>query len=612
MIEGKGLKIALNSEGYLCDENLASAVEACLATRPTAGAFLFGPAGSGKTYLPEVLAKVVGGEHLFYQCFPGTREDDLLVKMLPSETAASGIALHDGVITQAVKLNNTGDGQKKTILVLDEWDKTRPSADSFLLDFLQTGRVNHNGHSGRADLSRLVIFVIMNNEREISEPLLRRLPLIQFSYLSPSLVRDALTLSHPSHPHISHAIVLYERCRMAGLSKPATIQELRQLLDSISTLKERADWNSLVFQFVTKTRENHALLKQVEGHKTRLQQEDREKLSVEAYESLPPPPVEESQPAKETRLPRIAEVRGIKSVSADAQPADLPDLSHSGGLIALTDDTYNSIVSFCELPTEDASDLEIAKISGRNIVFKNSFKLSEYMKFEDIKKGEGEIMFTHVFPLSYIKSLQKKNMKIIKFCKGEIVGKSDGIDFRAVLKTEENYDCEIIIDIAKYDNFIKMFSLKEGHTVEEILKPPPPPPPPTSLLFKKWGDNNVVLCDDLNAVIRIEKRQQDSAKNSDSVQVDACIFLPCNDQNTIDAALQFYSRVTIADENLSSAWGYKAEDKNWVKKGYRGKFKHCYALKFNSAAWEGWNWASAEVQKLVDALKTRKEVLKNA
>ena len=42
------LKIALNKEGYLCDEKLASAVEACLHTRPTAGAFLFGPAGSGQ------------------------------------------------------------------------------------------------------------------------------------------------------------------------------------------------------------------------------------------------------------------------------------------------------------------------------------------------------------------------------------------------------------------------------------------------------------------------------------------------------------------------------------------------------------------------------------
>ena len=68
------LKIALNEEGYLCDEKLASAVEACLSTRPTAGAFLFGPAGSGKTFLPESLAKVLGRELIFYQCFPGSRE----------------------------------------------------------------------------------------------------------------------------------------------------------------------------------------------------------------------------------------------------------------------------------------------------------------------------------------------------------------------------------------------------------------------------------------------------------------------------------------------------------------------------------------------------------
>jgi hypothetical protein len=52
---------------------------------------------------------------------------------------------------------------------------------------------------------------------------------------------------------------------MSGMSKPATIQEIRQLLDAISFLGDGADWNSLVYQYVTKTPENHQLLTEAEN-----------------------------------------------------------------------------------------------------------------------------------------------------------------------------------------------------------------------------------------------------------------------------------------------------------------------------------------------------------
>ena len=72
---------------------------------------------------------------------------------------------------QAVRATRTARfAQRPVILVLDEWDKTRPSADSFLLDFLQTGRVNFSGRVYTADLARLMVFLTFNVERELSEP----------------------------------------------------------------------------------------------------------------------------------------------------------------------------------------------------------------------------------------------------------------------------------------------------------------------------------------------------------------------------------------------------------------------------------------------------------
>jgi len=83
--------------------------------------------------------------------------------------------------------------------------------------------------------------------------------------MAPSLVMSALRLTHDGHPHLSNVIKLYERAVMSGMSKPATIQEIRQLLDAISFLGDGADWNSLVYQYVTKTPENHQLLKEAEN-----------------------------------------------------------------------------------------------------------------------------------------------------------------------------------------------------------------------------------------------------------------------------------------------------------------------------------------------------------
>lgn len=297
-IEIENILRALRSEGYICEKKIVASVVAALTSKPTAGAFLFGPAGAGKTFLAETLARVEGAEIFFFQCFPGTREEDLLIKILPAEDTVSGVKLYDGVIMQACQAVKAG---KLAYLILDEWDKTRPSADSFLLDFLQSGRVNYNGRQlqlSTEERSLLRVFVTMNDERELSEPLLRRLPLIKFEPLHPAMVREALQMTHGSHPQLEAAVNLYTRSLSAGLTKPVTIQELRQLLDAITILGDFANWNDLVFQFVTKTEENHALLQGVEEIPVdELQIKSRMGITLnpEAYEEIVSTEIENSE-----------------------------------------------------------------------------------------------------------------------------------------------------------------------------------------------------------------------------------------------------------------------------------------------------------------------------
>jgi hypothetical protein len=146
------------------------------------------------------------------------------------------------------------------MVMLDEWDKTRPSADGFFLDFLQYGRLSIPGMDVEAKLSNMLIFITANDEREFHEALLRRFPKIDVQPLKPRDVVKALSITHNNHPYMSQMIDLYCRSIAGHLPKPATIQELRQLMDAIDVLGDGADWDTLVYQYVTKTPENHDLL----------------------------------------------------------------------------------------------------------------------------------------------------------------------------------------------------------------------------------------------------------------------------------------------------------------------------------------------------------------
>ena len=250
---------ALNDSGYICSHDFTSKVMTSIHTKPVRGAFLYGMAGTGKSYLPMVLAKVLDRQLFVHQCTQGTREEDLLVKTMPSENTVSGVKIGHGKIFQAAIESR----KRPVMLMLDEWDKTRPSADGFFLDFLQYGRLSLPGVEDgevNANLDNLTIFITANDEREFHEALLRRFPMISVNPIEPADVVTALELTHKDNRLIPQMIDLYTRSISASLPKPATIQELRQLMDAVELLGNSSDWDTLIYQYITKTPENHILL----------------------------------------------------------------------------------------------------------------------------------------------------------------------------------------------------------------------------------------------------------------------------------------------------------------------------------------------------------------
>jgi len=249
----------MNEAGYVCTPRFAAKVVTSINTKPTAGAFLYGMAGTGKSYLPMILAEILDRPLFVHQCTQGTREEDLLVKLMPSEDTKSGVSVGKGKLFRAALESHN----QPVMLLLDEWDKTRPTADGFFLHFLQYGELSVNGVEGgniKANLDNMTVFITANEEREFSDALLRRFPMIRFNPLPAEDVAKALNNTHPRHEYMPQMIDLYLRSVAAELPKPANIQELRQLMDASTLLGYAADWNELVEHYVTKTPEVHELL----------------------------------------------------------------------------------------------------------------------------------------------------------------------------------------------------------------------------------------------------------------------------------------------------------------------------------------------------------------
>lgn len=386
------LQERLERVGYRLTERLVHQVTAALHTRPCAGSFITGRAGTGKTFLAEAVAQVEEYESFFFQAFPGCRKEELYQTILPDASQPSGFRTLAGVLPQAAQATHAG----RTALILDEWDKTHPSTDAFLLDFLQTGRISVPGSEVRAKQSNLVVFVTLNDERELSEPLLRRLPIIELTPAPAEVVTQALLDTHEGHPHLGSAVTLYRRSLLVNLSKPVTIQELRQLLDAITHLGARADWNRLVYQFCTKNWDDHELLKAAEslplGDPLEFLERERPVLDAAHYEGTQTPKALE--PDEPAGMPRVRR-EWLERLPTGQVESD--DTRHFG-VVPMSESGYDSVARAAlhrhdgELPIQDPTDLEFAQVGETEIVVFKALDLERIAEWGLILRNGGELL----------------------------------------------------------------------------------------------------------------------------------------------------------------------------------------------------------------------------
>ena len=250
MISLEDFREFLVSRGFHYDDRVLRLFVAKLGTDRRAF-LLRGPAGVGKSSLAQLLAEYLGAELVVYQCTLGTGEDELLYRYVPSEETRSGIEITLGPLPYALEKSREG----MVVLLIDEFDKTRPSADALLLDLLQNFRLALHLREGRrvveGDPRNLVVILTSNDEREFSEPLLRRLMVINIPHITPDKVYRALWSRFGRGDLALLLTQIYVDTVEAGLRKPATIQELVEV-GELLLRNPSADLGSLVRSIVVK------------------------------------------------------------------------------------------------------------------------------------------------------------------------------------------------------------------------------------------------------------------------------------------------------------------------------------------------------------------------
>ena len=395
---------ALRKEGYICTQQFADKVFCALKKKPMSITMLIGQAGTGKSFLPETLGNVLKCNVYVKQAYQGMDWDEFVRKHVPDEHTKSGIKSIDAELLCAVQESQ----EKRVVLLLDEWDKTRISSDSYFLDFLQTGRISVSGQKYQANLDNLLIFFTSNNERDISEPLLRRVKVIEVEHLPVALVADVLKKRYKKNATamsmIEPVLKLYHTSVNSKMDKPATIQELCDLINDWIVYKlqgSEPNWEELVYVNVTKSERNHSALQDAIKNNTEnaKKEEFNKSLDVEYFSTTVE--LDKELGVNEGIMPRMMKLRKI---NADIDYSDANDKSDVYVEIERNDGAYTT--AYIEAK-DGGKSVEVPHMVGWNTIKTDVIQRSkpyplsdivdEWSKFKRMMYNDGVIVLTEPY-----------------------------------------------------------------------------------------------------------------------------------------------------------------------------------------------------------------------
>ncbi len=227
----------LKDLGYFASEDLAKIVLLFEAAgkrekKSIPTLLLKGKSGAGKTFLAETFSQMIGADEKFVQCFPrmGTEnfQYDVNIEGVMKQDADSSIKA--GILLQALQQSQ----ESPVVLVIDELDKARPEVDSFLLDFLENGRLTTGTDTYEKGKFPIYTFITSNDKREIDEALINRSKRVEVPRPSKDLFLEILGL--PENHYLSY---IYDKC------PNFSIRQARQYIEDLEVLGTEIDEEAL-------------------------------------------------------------------------------------------------------------------------------------------------------------------------------------------------------------------------------------------------------------------------------------------------------------------------------------------------------------------------------
>ena len=239
----KDLFKAINNYGYITDDSLVLSLY--LAYNLNKPVLLQGPPGVGKTEIAKVISQLMNNcDPIRLQCFEGIDASqaiydwDYKKQLLYIEHCKGKISwddievdLYSDNFLIARPLLKSILSERKEVILLDELDKSDEEFEAFLLEFLGEMQISISESKTLKAKNTPLCFITSNNQRQLSDALLRRCVYFYIDY--PSLERE-LEIIHTKVPNVDDLL---------ATQVVKFVQLLRQEnLKKIPSISETIDW----------------------------------------------------------------------------------------------------------------------------------------------------------------------------------------------------------------------------------------------------------------------------------------------------------------------------------------------------------------------------------